>query len=76
MRFCYHPDNVIYTPNGYLSTYTTFMELNPQFPLIEGEFFDYNNGTLNLINSEGHNIPQDIEGYACLIEAINALNLG
>lgn len=72
MRFCYHPDNLIYNDFGKVSTYTEFMLTHPDFPLVEGQYFDYKDGLYNSINNEGHNVLQ--EAPQDLIMAIN--NLG
>ena len=74
MRFCYHPDETIYSTNGYLSTYDEFIALHPFFPMTKGEYFDYKDGVLNLINNQGHNLPQDVADFPILIQAIEALN--
>lgn len=73
-KFKYHPDNTIYRNRSLVSSYQEFMTLNPGFPLVEGEFFEYGD-TLELINSEGHHLSQDdLKPYENLIAAIN--NLG
>lgn len=69
-------DNTIYINGEYYSTYDEFMAENPNFPLVQGRFFEYRgNGILELINSEGHHAPQgDLTEFQSLITAIE--NLG
>lgn len=70
MRFIYHPDNTIYV-NNIIYSFDVFISQYPNFPLIEGEFFSYIDGTYHDINSEGHNIPETPEKN--LIDAIGKL---
>lgn len=73
MKFIYHPDNRIYV-NSDNYTYEDFISLNPDFPLVEGEYFSYINGEYNIINSQGHNLPQsNLEPFQNIITRIEAL---
>lgn len=69
--FKYHPDNVIYRNGTYVSTFAEFKELNPDFPIVEGQFFEYSSNGFVAINEEGHNIEAAPD--VTLIEAINNL---
>ncbi len=75
MRFCYHPDNVIYNTKGYMCTYADFIEEYPNVPLIEGEYFDYNSPTFVTINNEGHNLIQNPQDHQALIDNIESLGI-
>ena len=69
--FKYHPDNVIYKDGLYYGTYNEFKSEYPSFPLELGNFFEYKNGTLEFINSEGHHVSAKNEDNETLINAIN-----
>ncbi len=69
--FKYHPDNTIYVNGTYNSKFSEFMAENPDFPLIENQFFEYSNNKFSIINSEGHHILADESEYSLLINAIN-----
>jgi len=72
--FKYHPDNVIYRNGTYVSTFPQFMAENAEFPLIEGEFFEYSEDGLDLISPSGnHSNQADLAPYADLIAAIELL---
>lgn len=68
--FKYHPDNVILY-NGKVIPFNKFTEENPDFPITEGEFFEFrDNGELDLIINNNHFLTEN----PVLIAAIN--NLG
>lgn len=68
-------DNTIYRKGSYVGTYAEFMDLHPNFPLVEGDFFEYSADGLDLINLAGHHSAvDDLALYKNLITAIN--NLG
>ena len=71
--FKYHPDNTIYKNGAYYSTYDKFKSEFPTFPLELGKFFEYKNGVLQFINSEGHHSIAKLEENNELINAINSL---
>ena len=73
MKFIYHPDDQVYVNSQYVGTYAEFIVLHPDFPITEGQFFQWSNGVLALINNEGHNIPQDPLDFEPLIQAIESL---
>lgn len=68
--FKYHPDNVIYMNNTYKHTYVEFIALYPDFPIIEGHFFEYGDNKLDSIDSQGHHLTQDLSLFEPLIVAI------
>lgn len=73
MRFIYHHDDVIHH-DGKALTYAEFKELYPDFPLVEGQYFQYENEEFNLINPEnGFNIIQKPEDFQNIIDAIGKL---
>lgn len=69
--FKYHPDNAIYIKGVCKCAYAEFMEQNPNFPLIQGQFLEYRNDGLDLINNEGHHVGVNVADYQDLITAIN-----
>jgi hypothetical protein len=71
--FKYHPDNTIYRNGDYVATFAKFKELNPNFPITEGQFFEYSNDKFVLINDAGHDVDANSADYTTLIEAINNL---
>lgn len=78
MSFIYHPDNVIFRNGFFYKTYTDFTADNPDFPIIEGEFFELkDDGSFSIMfnfNGTYTHIPRNSIGYQPLINAIN--NLG
>jgi hypothetical protein len=75
--FKYHPDNVI-CRNGVCGIpYAEFMENHPDFPLVEGEFFEYRYDAFEIIKIIGNTyigiIQNDLQPYKNLINAINDL---
>lgn len=63
-------------------TLEKFTEININFPIVKGAYFEYGKKTdgsdrIDLINSEGHHFPQDLERlkfeYKELIDAIKNL---
>lgn len=72
--FKYHPDNTIYRNGSYISTYAEFMADNPNFPLKEGDFFEYGEEKFVCINEHGHDVVAGGAKYQTLINAIH--NLG
>jgi len=75
-KFKYHPDNTIYQNGVYIGDYEHFINQNPDFPITEGKYFEYQgDGILQLINDKKHHINvKDLTPYQDLIIAIN--NLG
>ena len=71
--FKYHPDNTIYRNDKYWGTYEKFKAENPDFPIIEGEFFEYGEEEFTRINIHGHHLPSGGAKYQALIQAINNL---
>ncbi len=71
--FKYHPDNVIYMNNALTHTYAEFITSYPDFPMIEGQFFEYREDGLDLINNQGHHFPQDLSTFEPLIKAIGGI---
>lgn len=69
----YHPDNAIYKNGLYYGTYDEFRNEHPSFPIELGNFFEYKNGVLEFINSEGHHAVAKVEDNETLINAINSL---
>lgn len=67
--FKYHPDNVI-LHNGNVIRFDDFIAANSTFPITEGDFFEYNNGKLEVIRNGNHYEVKNEN----LITAIN--NLG
>lgn len=67
-------DNTIYRNGNYIGTYEEFMADNPNFPLAEGEYFEYGQEKFVRINEHGHDIVAGGAKYQPLINAIN--NLG
>lgn len=72
--FKYHPDNTIYRNGGYVCTFSEFKELHPDFPIEEGQYFEYSESKFVLINERGHDVSVNSDNYSSLITAIN--NLG
>ena len=81
-NFKYHPDNVILRNNGenerpLITPYADFMVENPDFPIIQGEYFEYgeDGAFYKIISGSGFLVTgEDLEQYLPLINAIN--NLG
>lgn len=76
--FKYHPDNLIFRNNAFYKSFADFNVENPNFPIIEGEFFEYKeSGEFELIinfNGTFTGIKRNPLGFQGLIDAIN--NLG
>lgn len=81
-KFKYHIDGLIlrYNPNNdrpIILSYMDFMKLYPDFPIIQNNFFEYNqDGSFyQIIQGNGYLInDDDLHQYESLIYAIN--NLG
>ena len=71
--FKYHPDNVIYMNNKCTHTYAEFIASYPNFPITEGQFFEYRDDGLDLINNQGHHFSQDLSLFGSLIAAIGGI---
>lgn len=72
--FKYNPDEQILRNDNYLCTYTEFMSANPDFPMVQGEWFEYGAEKFVRINQHGHDVPAGGARYQALIQAI--VNLG
>ncbi len=72
--FKYNQDEQILRNGSYLSTYTEFMTANPEFPLVQGEWFEYGSEKFVRINEHGHDVVAGGSRYQALIQAIEALN--
>ncbi len=72
-KFKYHNDLIMRNDRRF-TPFAKFMILNPNFPIQEGQFFEYReNGELdNIINGNHHKI-ENLEDYQTLIEAIDSL---
>tara|TARA_R100001230_G_C5467702_1_gene23750 strand:- start:21 stop:302 length:282 start_codon:yes stop_codon:yes gene_type:complete len=70
--FKYHPDNVIYKNYCSQCKFADFVALNPDFPITEGSFFEYNKGVLEFINSAGHHVEANITDHQELVDAIES----
>lgn len=70
--FKYHPDNVIYENYSCKCKFADFVAENPDFPITEGSFFEYNNGVLEFINSVGHHFKANIADNQGLVDAIES----
>lgn len=65
----------IYRNGEFYKAFEDFVSENPEFPIVEGQYFEYRENGFDLINDEGHHLPQeDLLEYNDLISAIN--NLG
>ena len=74
--FKYHPDNVIYENYRFQCKFADFVLENPNFPIVKGKFFEYNNGTMELINSVGHHAEVSVSDYQDLVDLIEAKSYG
>lgn len=66
-------DNQIYRNGHYFSTFQEFMSSHPDFPLKEGEYFEYSHDAFSVINDEGHHLIGGGAKHQNLIRAINEL---
>lgn len=62
--FKYHDSKVFY--NGGAQSFESFIAQNINFPLVKNEYFEYGINTygrdrLDLINSEGHHLPFNLD---------------
>lgn len=64
----------IYTDGLFYADFDTFINDNPDFPIVEGNYFEYKeNGDIDIINSDGHHSSANPANYSQLITAINEL---
>lgn len=68
--FKYHPDNEVYEEGIRKCDFPAFIASNPAFPVVEGGFFEYKDGVLELINTDGHHTAVNVEDYQQLINTI------
>ena len=71
--FKYHPDNTIYRDGKYLSTFAEFVKYNPNFPITEGDFFEYSDDKFVTINSQGHDVVVNRANYSTVMNKIDNL---
>lgn len=72
-KFKYHPDGVVCINGLWGVPYAEFMNANPDFPLIEGQFLEYGDDGLDFINNQGHHSSQDLSDFEPLIKAIGGI---
>jgi hypothetical protein len=71
--FKYHPDNVIYLNGAYHSTFAEFIEVNPDFPIVEGVFFELKEQSVELIDINGCHTSGNINDFNNVIGAIDGI---
>lgn len=71
--FKYNPDEQILRNESFVSSYADFMTARPDFPLIQGEWFEYGEEEFTRINEHGHHLPAGGARYQPLIQAITNL---
>lgn len=71
--FKYHPDNVIYINGVKTHTFEEFTQSYPSIQLMEGQYLEYSDDGLDLINSLGHHFPQDLSLFEGFIKSIGGI---